>query len=282
MTRKVAFITGASRGIGAETAVALARGGYDVALTARTLANGQEQDYGVTEVALPGSLQATARAVEQVGGQALCLQADLLDPDSMLAAADAAVAHFGRLDLLFNNGIYQGAGVLSDLNAVTPGQLRDIYQGNVFTPLALVQRLLPALEQQHGSLIINMVSHAAFHNPPAAATRGGWSFAYSSSKAALSRMVGSLRVEHSSQGLRAFNLEPGMVITEVMRAAGMDETLLARYKPCSAAAIAAVVAWLAANESPAEFADKDTVHAPALGQYLGLLDAQSGLGESGE
>ena len=278
MSRKVAFITGASRGIGAEAAVALARIGYDVALTARTLAEGQGQDYGGTAAALPGSLQATASAVEQLGGKALCLQADLLEPVSMLAAADAALAHFGRMDFLFNNGIFQGAGVLSDLHEVTLEQLQNIYQGNVFTPLALVQQLLPALEEQPGSLIINMVSHAAFHNPPAAATRGGWSFAYSSSKAALARMVGSLRVEHPDNGLRAFNLEPGMVITEVMRAAGIDETLLARYKPCSAAAIGAVVAWLAANEPPAEFADEDTVHAPALGSHLKLLGVQSGLG----
>ena len=54
MKRKVAFITGASRGIGAESAVALAQAGWDVAITARTLADGESQHYGMGNAALPG------------------------------------------------------------------------------------------------------------------------------------------------------------------------------------------------------------------------------------
>ena len=82
--RKVAFITGASRGIGAESAVALAKAGWNVAITARTLNEGEAQNYAVGQRALPGSLTATAQAVNEVGGEALCL-GDILDQASVVA-----------------------------------------------------------------------------------------------------------------------------------------------------------------------------------------------------
>lgn len=282
MSRRVAFITGASRGIGAESAVALAQAGFDVAITARTLSGGQRQDYGGDLAALPGSLEATADAVESYGGRALCLQADILQADAMVEAANAALDYFGRMDLLFNNAIYQGAGVLSDLIDVNPEQVEAIFQGNVLTPLALVQAMLPALELQPESTIINMVSYAAFNAPPASATEGGWSFAYSASKAAFAKMVGSLRVERADTGLRAVNLEPGTVISEVMRAAGIDEAVLGRYKPCSPATIGAVVAWLADNSPPSDCQDENCIRGPALAKRLGLLQTPSLLGDRHE
>ncbi|MEP5570101.1 MAG: SDR family oxidoreductase [Halioglobus sp.] len=282
MSRRVAFITGASRGIGAESAVALAQAGFDVAITARTLSGGQQQDYGGNLAALPGSLEATAAAVERFGGRALCLQADILQANDIVESANAALEYFGRIDLLFNNAIYQGAGVLSDLVDVQPDQVKAMFQGNVLTPLALVQTLLPALKSQRESTIINMVSYAAFNAPPASATQGGWSFAYSASKAAFAKMVGSLRVEHADSGLRPINLEPGTVISEVMRAAGIDEVVVGRYKPCTPATIGAVVAWLADNNPSSEVQDDNCVRGPALAKHLGLLKAPSLLGESHE
>ena len=81
MPEKVAFITGASRGIGAESAVALAKCGYRVAITARTLASGESHDYVGREQPMPGSLESTAAAVEAIGGEALCLPGDILDQD---------------------------------------------------------------------------------------------------------------------------------------------------------------------------------------------------------
>ena len=79
MTNKVAFVTGASRGIGAESAVALARAGFDVAITARTLREGEHHDHLGSDAPLPGSLEATAAAVRRQNREALCLQADILD-----------------------------------------------------------------------------------------------------------------------------------------------------------------------------------------------------------
>lgn len=275
MTEKVAYITGASRGIGAESAVALASAGYKVAITARTLGEGEAHDHVGKSTALPGSLEATAEAVRRVGSEALCLRADILDEESMLASARQTLAHFGRIDLLFNNAVYQGTGNQERLLDVTREQLDCIYQGNVFTPLALIKAFLPAMREQGSGTVINMVSYTAFNNPPAAADKGGWGFAYPSSKAAFARMAGALRVEHPEDGLRFFNVEPGTVVTEVMKAAGMTEEIMKRFKPCTPQAIAAVVSWLAENEPTPEWAAQDTLAAPAIAKYLGLLKSPS-------
>ena len=112
-------------------------------------------------------------------------------------------------------------------------------------------------------------------SPPAAADRGGWGFAYPSSKAALSRMAGSLRAEHPDSGLRVFNLEPGLVITEVMRLAGIDDAVMARFKPCTPAAIAAVVTWLAQNDPLASWNPLEILHGPAIAKELKLLHSPS-------
>jgi NAD(P)-dependent dehydrogenase (short-subunit alcohol dehydrogenase family) len=275
VSNKVAFITGASRGIGAESAVALARAGYSVAITARTLSNGETHEYVGNATVLPGSLEATAAAVERVGGEALCLRGDILEQESMVAAAQATLEHFGRIDLLFNNAVYQGQGNVESLLEVTAEQMRAIYQGNVFTPLALVQTILPGMLERNSGTLLNMVSLSAFNNPPAAGDKGGWGFAYPSSKAAVSRMAGSLRAEHPDSSLRVFNLEPGTVMTEVMRMLGIDEAIMARYKPCSPAAIAAVVAWLADNDPLPEWEPEDVLKGPAIAKTLSLLQSPS-------
>ncbi len=280
MSDKVAFITGASRGIGAESAVALAKCGYKVAITARTLADGESHDYIGGNRPLPGSLESTRAAVEAVGGEALCLRADILDEASVVAAAQQAVEHFGRIDLLFNNAVYQGDGNQEPLMVVTREQLDAIFQGNVYSPLALTRALMPALEADGGALVLNMLSWTAFNDPPVPASEGGWGFAYPASKAAFGRMAGALRAEHGKRGIVAYNMEPGTVITEVMRAAGMDESLMERYKPCSPAAIAAVVAWLACNEPKEEWRPHKVLHAPAIAKELGLLKAPSLFAES--
>jgi len=275
LNRKRAFVTGASRGIGAEAAVALARAGYDLAITARTLSDGEQHDHIGSPSALPGSLEATAAAIRAQGQEVLLLPADILDEESVIRAAHSALASFGHIDLLFNNAVYQGTGNQERLLEVSREQLLSIYQGNVLTPLALVKALLPGmLERGHGT-IINMLSATAFIDPPAAADRGGWGFAYPASKAALGRMAGSLRAEHGDTGLRVYNLEPGTVITELMRASGIDKEILKRFKPCSPAAIASVVSWLADNDAKQSWGPLDILRGPAIAKEMGWLDTPS-------
>jgi NADP-dependent 3-hydroxy acid dehydrogenase YdfG len=88
-------------------------------------------------------------------------------------------------------------------------------------------------------------------------------------------MAGSLRAEHPNSGLRYFNLEPGTVVTEVMKAAGITEEVMKRFKPCTPAAIAAVVAWLAENEVPAAMQPDEILRGPAIAKQLDLLRAPS-------
>ncbi len=277
MSKHVAFITGASRGIGAESAIALAAAGYDVAITARTLHDGEAHDHVGQIIPLPGSLEATAAAVRRLGREALCLPADILAPETITNAANRALQHFGQIDLLFNNAVYQGEGNVEPLLTVDPQHLRAIYQGNVLTPLLLVQALVPQMLERGGGTLINMVSHSAFTDPPAPGDKGGWGFAYPSSKAALSRMVPSLRIENPSAGLRAFNLEPGLVLTEVMRLAGIDDAVAKRFKACTPAAIAAVVAWLATNDPPEAWQSENMLRGPQIAKELGVLDTPCGL-----
>ncbi|HEY4334049.1 MAG TPA: SDR family NAD(P)-dependent oxidoreductase, partial [Ilumatobacteraceae bacterium] len=106
--RPTALVTGASRGIGKGIAVALAGAGYDVAITARTMHDGDPSAIAPESGAvLPGSLETTAAAIEAAGGRAVSVRLDLLELDSLAAAVDAAVDGLGgRLDLLVNNAIY--------------------------------------------------------------------------------------------------------------------------------------------------------------------------------
>lgn len=271
----VAFITGASRGIGAASAIALARAGYDLAITARTLEEGEQHEHGSftsNTRPLPGSLSATAAQVRALGRQCLCLRSDILQPDSVVAAIRETLSTLGRIDLLFNNACYQGPGNMQRLLDVELEQARDIYQGNVLTPLAAVQAALPDMLERGSGTVVNMVSASAVNDPPAPPDAGGWSFAYPSSKAALMRMVPSLRVEHPGAKLRYFNVEPGFVYTEVMRANDIGEEAAARFKPSTPEEIAEVIRWLACDEGARAFADKNLVFAPQLLKQLRQLN----------
>ncbi|WP_116367487.1 SDR family NAD(P)-dependent oxidoreductase [Parahaliea mediterranea] len=271
MTRKIAFITGASRGIGAATAVEFARRGYDLALTARTLKDGEQHEHGSwtpSASALPGSLEATAAAARAHGAEVLLLRSDILDTPSVLAAADAALAHFGRVDVLFNNACYQGPGNMQRVLDVAVEQAEKIYRGNVLTPLALVKQLLPGMLERRSGAVINMVSGSALNDPPAPADEGGWGFAYPSSKAALIRMMPALRVEHPDSGVRFFSVEPGFVLTEVMKANGFDDKIAARFNPTAPEAIADIIYWLAEDAAAMEQHQRAVVFAPQLHKKL--------------
>src|SRR5881227_33254 len=102
--RKVAFITGASRGIGKVCAAYLADAGYDVAISARTVQDGEAREHSSTLRAsdtspLPGSLAATAALVREKGREALMVPADLLDRASLGAAATTVLERWGRVDV---------------------------------------------------------------------------------------------------------------------------------------------------------------------------------------
>lgn len=254
--RPTVLITGASRGIGKATALAFARAGYDVAITARTEVEGQRHQHSISGrdgQALPGSLMTTLREMEACGAQALALRMDLLEQASIDAVADAVLMKFPRIDVLINNAIYQG----SDLNArfldLDAEALARVWQGYVAGPVRLTQRVLQQMLKQGGGTVINVTSGAGESDPPLAAGRGGWGYAYGAAKAAVSRLSGVLAIEHGDQGIRAYTVNPGVVSTEALHATlGEDGALFKKIGAAPPEVPAQVMLWLATNKDAPE------------------------------
>lgn len=251
--RPVALVTGASRGIGRACAHALADAGLDVALTARTLAEGtgvDDSDAG-GGVIVEGSLERTAQEVEQRGVAAFTVVADLLDHDSLRAAVDATVERFGRLDVLVLNAVHTGVGSMLPVAETTPEMLTTKLLANAVAQLVLVQAALPAMRAAGRGRIVAITSHTATHDPTARVGEGGWGYAYAASKAAFHRLAGHLAVEFGDDGIVAVNVDPGHVLTERMRANVDRLGLAGRYSGAPPSAPAAAVAWLATSAEAA-------------------------------
>ena len=166
-----AFVTGSSRGIGKAIAVHLAGAGFDVALAARTVADGEQREHSSTvrasdTTALPGSLAATAALVEGMGRRALVVPADLTDRSSVLAAAHTVLERWGPIDVLVNNGRYIGPGHM-DPFVDTPLELLDLHlEANVMAPLVLAKSFLPGMLERGSGIIVNISSGAGTADPP--------------------------------------------------------------------------------------------------------------------
>lgn len=266
----VVLITGASRGIGAATAEAFGRAGWRVAIAARTYSDSQPLEHQLRSPdgqLLAGSLAITAAAVLTSGAEVFAHVMDLMDTASMDAALDAVLAHFGRIDLLINNAVYQDREINAMLLDLDDAALERTLVGNVVAPFHLARRLLPTLLKQGGGQIINVCSGAGQNDPPVAANQGGWGFAYGASKAGLARLAGCINREHGAQGVRAFSVNPGLVTTEAVAATlGDDGALAQRYGAVAPSAIAASLLWLATDERAAALARK-----PALVELQRLI-----------
>lgn len=254
----VVFITGASRGIGAATALAFARAGWQVAIGARTQRAGEIHVHQLRRpdgALLSGSLADTCTAIQSAGSECLSVAMDLMEPDSLDAAAAAVLARFGRVDLLINNAVYQDRESNALLSQLSDEALSRTLQGNVLAPARLARRLLPAMVAQGSGQIINVCSGAGRYDPPLPADQGGWGFAYGASKAALARLSGVINREYGHAGIRAFSVNPGLVSTEAVSATlGDDGALAQRYGAISPQAIAAAMLWLATQADAAALA----------------------------
>lgn len=275
MSRPVAFVTGASRGIGKATALALAERGFDLAISARSVSGGERHEYSPSAArsllrAMPGSLAETAELARARGATVHAFPMDLLDRESTRAAARAALAAYGRVDVLVNNAIYQGPGVMDRLLDLDLGHVERVLLGNVTHQLLVVQEILPQMLARRSGAIVNLVSAAGMGDPPPGTN--AWGFAYGASKAALIRMAGVLASEHAGAGVSFFNLEPGLVLTESMREQGLTDELLAAVPGGGAPPIvpAAVIAWLVTNPAAAKWHGR-TIHAQPAAKELRLV-----------
>jgi NAD(P)-dependent dehydrogenase (short-subunit alcohol dehydrogenase family) len=249
---RVAFVTGASRGIGKQTAIALADAGLDVVITARTIREGEGiDDSDGAGRSLPGSLETTASAIEQTGQRVLPVAMDLHDRSTLGKGVQRALDEWGRIDVLVNNAIDTGPGDMSRFDD-TPVEVFDTkLAANVVAQIVLIKAVLPGMLERGGGTIVNVTSTVAVIDPPAPTGEGGWGAAYAMSKGALHRLAAILAVENRDRGLRCFNLDPGFVITERMEVNAGALGLEGRYQGAPPTVPAAVVAWLATSPDAA-------------------------------
>lgn len=261
----VAMVTGASRGIGKATALALAESGFDLILAARTISPNNRASENVTDAKgnpLPGSLEETEQEVRALGRDAVSVALDLLDRDSIDKALSTGLAYFGQIDILINNAIYQGPGLMADFLTSPFEDLEKTFNANVLAQVYLVRAVLPAMLARKSGTIINMTSEAGMIDPPLKLADGGWSFAHGATKAALHRMAGILELEYGDQGILAYNLEPGLVASESAIAVMGETSALEKMgiKPAPVAVPAKVISWLCTTAEAKSLSGKN-IHA---------------------
>jgi NAD(P)-dependent dehydrogenase (short-subunit alcohol dehydrogenase family) len=270
----VALVTGASRGIGKSIAVHLARAGYDVAIGARTIHEGEAREHSPTAKksnmeALPGSLDSTSSLIEGAGRRCLPVYLDLLDRVSLGSAVTTVLERWGRIDVLVNNGRYIGPGHMDHFMDVPVELVERQIQANAISPLHLTKLVLPQMIERGGGMILNITSACAVIDPPAAAGAGGWGLGYGMSKAAIHKQAGILSKELADTGVVFVNIEPGLIGTERM-AIDMAEYGFDASTMTPPDVIGAVAAWIARNPERQRFQGQ-TVEGQAVCRELGLL-----------
>jgi citronellol/citronellal dehydrogenase len=190
---KVAFITGASRGVGKAIALALARNGCDIVIAAKTV---------TPDPRIPGTIGDTARDVEALGRRALPLALDVRDDDAVERAVKAALDTLGRVDFLVNN-----AGALYWQSvAETPLKKFDLVMGvNARGAFSCTHHVLPAMRAQK-------FGHVLMLSPPVDADAAGGKVAYSISKFGMTLIAHGLADEVRDDNVAANALWPATMI----------------------------------------------------------------------
>jgi 3-oxoacyl-[acyl-carrier protein] reductase len=199
---KVAVVTGASKGIGAGIAKALAAEGAAVVV-----------NYASSKAGADAVVEAIAKA----GGKAVAVQGDVAKAADAEAVVAAAVKTFGRLDVLVNNaGVYE----MKPLEAIDEAHYRRIFDINVLGLLHATKAASPHLGE--GSSVINISSVVSTLNPPNSAV-------YSGTKGAVDSITGVLAKELGARRIRVNAINPGVIETEGTHTAGFIGTDFEKY-----------------------------------------------------
>jgi NAD(P)-dependent dehydrogenase (short-subunit alcohol dehydrogenase family) len=276
--KKVAFITGASRGIGKSCAIELAAAGFDVAITARTITEGEKREHSSTlresdTSALPGSLDSTAELIEKEGGEALVVPGDLLDAASLGAAVATVLERKGRIDVVVHNGRYIGPGHMDRFLDTPIELLRNQLEGNFFAPLIINKLVLPQMVDRGDGIIVNITSASGYADPLKPAGEGGWGMGYGTSKGAFQRIAGFLAVELGDQGIRCFNVQPGLIATERIAQDMAKFGITNQGAPMEV--MGKVVRWLCTDPEADQF-NGQTIEAQHFCHERGLLPGWDG------
>lgn len=186
---KVAFVTGASAGIGEATAIALAAEGAKVAIAARR----------------GDRLQALTERIAANGGQALPLVTDVTDETQVNNSVEQAIAQLGGLDIVVNNA---GIAVLGNIETGNPSEWRRSFEVNVFGVLYVTRATVPFLKQQKSGHIVNISSVAG------RTARAGVGV-YNATKWGVNAFSEALRQEVHKDNIRVTIIEPGLVDTQI-------------------------------------------------------------------
>ena len=173
---KVAIVTGASRGVGAAAAVALAREGVAVGCAARAT--------DADPLRLPGTIDATVREITDAGGRAVAVPTNLANEEEIERMVAVTVEHFGRLDVLVNNAAITFPGDLD-----VPLKRYDLMMAvNLRAPLVAAHAAVPHMKRQGEGVILNVSSAAALMYVPGL-------MVYGMSKVAMEHLTVSLAAQ---------------------------------------------------------------------------------------
>jgi NAD(P)-dependent dehydrogenase (short-subunit alcohol dehydrogenase family) len=268
---KQALVTGASRGIGKAIALSLAERGYNVAVAARTLrASDPTLEHTQTvhkkdHRPLPGSVEETVAAVRELGQQALPLRMDLTDLFSVDQAIGTLLDEWGGVDVVVNNGRHIGPGLMDTMLDTPIEEYAKFLMAHGVAPIRIVQLVLPSMLARGGGTFVTISSGAGYNFYPESPRPG---LGYRIGKAAGHTVVGSVLAEYGGQGVRAFNVDPGFVVTErnVLDSAefGFDPSWGG-----PPAAVGAAVAWLVTSPE-ADGLQRSNVSAQDLALERGL------------
>jgi NAD(P)-dependent dehydrogenase (short-subunit alcohol dehydrogenase family) len=236
MNDKIALITGASRGIGAATAVLAARQGWAVAVNYQ------------------GNQAAAESVVQQIraaGGTALAVQADVADEAQVLAMFATVDAQLGRITALVNN-----AGVVdvpARVEEMSTARLRRMFEINVIGSFVCAREAVRRMSTRHGGAggsIVNVSSAAARLGA------AGQYVDYAAAKGAIDTMTLGLAREVAAEGIRVNAVRPGLIETDIHASGGLPDRVrdLAHQVPMqrggTAEEVAEAIVWLMSNASP--------------------------------
>lgn len=214
---KVALVTGASRGVGAATAVSLADSGAALACAARSTSASPQRT--------PGTLDETVDRIHDAGGIAVAIPTNLADPVEVEAMVESTIRHFGRLDVLVNNAAVTFVGDLD-----IPLSKHEVVMAiNLTAPLVACQAAVPHLRAVGGGRILNVSSVAALVPFPGL-------MSYGMSKVGLERLTVDLAAQLQGDGVAVNCFRIDLPVASegfVANTPGIDRST---WEPCEVAA----------------------------------------------
>jgi NAD(P)-dependent dehydrogenase (short-subunit alcohol dehydrogenase family) len=271
--QKVAMITGASRGIGRAIALDLARHGFDIVPTARSL--------GESVVRWDGTLEETAARVKRYGRDALPIKMDLTIEDDVRQGVEAALAHFGRIDMLVTNAtnidFAPDGTYLTQFVDTSWDALKRHVDVNIVSTLLLLRLVLPAMFEQASGIVMNVTQNASWLSMPELPMPGEGicGMAIPVTRGVTDRIAPALKREVAPHGVTILTFDPGMTLSNA--AERYEDTLKAGYQPAGAHSVlvpARAASYIATCHNPAAFNGEFVIAADVVRAFGLLTEAE--------